>query len=56
MRLNLMALKYALLVGFVERALQGKHLGCYADYGELAERVKAWRDKDSPSPNRSVGI
>lgn len=42
--------KYALLMDFATKVLEGTHPGCYADYAELAARVKAWRDSEHPSP------
>jgi energy-coupling factor transporter ATP-binding protein EcfA2 len=45
--------EYALLAGFADSALQGKHPGCYADYSVLTERVKAWRDEKDPTPKEA---
>jgi putative ATP-dependent endonuclease of OLD family len=42
--------EYALLMEFADKAMQGKHPGCYGSYAELTEHFKAWRDKKNPSP------
>lgn len=41
---------YDLLKNFVVSAVDGKHPGCYTDYMNLMQIVKAWRAKERPSP------